>query len=244
MPALSSLGPIPWLQGMTEQKQQTRAWDQLTPWFIPTGRNLSMRSNCRELESQGLMLLSKDTWTVFTTRYPSSSTLPPTLSPSQMTQHKLSFNILNPILLEFLSSFLPYSGDLNPQVKTILVEGNMFTQTDTSPYFPWVTKGTKFLSPSLFRNKLIYLRIVELKGTPAPSTSTVNAHAHVWNFSSPKPNHYFLPCMKRIRFKKQILCSMISGMKVLTARKLTCTWELKSDIFITFHISLKRHATS
>lgn len=88
------------------------------PWLIPTRRNLSMRSNFGEVESKGLMLLPKDAWNVFTTRYTSSSTLPQILFPSRLTQHKRSFSILNHILLrEQLSPLLPNSSDVNPQVK-------------------------------------------------------------------------------------------------------------------------------
>lgn len=105
------------------------------------------------------------------TRDTGSSTLPRILSPSGLTPHKLPFNMLNPILSEFL--FFPAKQWQSEPLseKRILVERNMFTQTDqTKQYLTLLSVCTKFLSPSLFRNELIYLRITEFKGTLTPGT--------------------------------------------------------------------------
>ena len=81
-------------------------------------------------------------------------------SPGRLTQHTLSLNILNHMpVREFLPSFLPKGGNLNPQVKKkILIQGHRCTQTDQRA-------PSKFPSLPLFRKVLFYLRITEFEET-------------------------------------------------------------------------------
>lgn len=93
------------------------------------------RSRSEEHASRGFTL---ETCLGVFPRYRSSFTAPLTFSPGRLTAHELPHSVLNHILLGQLSSCLPNSGNLSPQVTRTWVGGSMsagdHTKAPCSPF--------------------------------------------------------------------------------------------------------------